>query len=264
MSLEDFQLIDTEPIDNSNLNRDFLKVYHQEGANLENSDQNVEFIFREINNYQQIGTSYLQFNKTVREADNKNFNETNDPATNGLIRLVNNGFSYCFKEGRLATTGATDLQHKKYVGQIFTIMRTLTNKDADLLSHVDNIDESQNRINNTSLKHMLNNNHNDVNSHGKINGHLPREHIFGFCKSFKKITKNLGVHLTFKTGDLQDIIYTTIVNPINITIYNLYLFVPMLIPNIETQAIFTQSMKNNYTISVDPWSTKRKIVNDGS
>ena len=34
MSLEDFQLIDNEPIDNSIVKRDFTKVYHQSGANL--------------------------------------------------------------------------------------------------------------------------------------------------------------------------------------------------------------------------------------
>ena len=38
MSLEDFQLIDIEPIDNSIIKRDFLKVYHQKGANLNDSN----------------------------------------------------------------------------------------------------------------------------------------------------------------------------------------------------------------------------------
>ena len=47
MSLEDFQLIDNEPIHNSIIKKDFLKVYHQQGANLNDSNQNVAFIFGE-------------------------------------------------------------------------------------------------------------------------------------------------------------------------------------------------------------------------
>ena len=53
MSLEDFQILNNEPIDNSNIKRDFLKVYHQQGAQLNQSDQNIEFFFCEINNYHQ-------------------------------------------------------------------------------------------------------------------------------------------------------------------------------------------------------------------
>ena len=66
MSLEDFQLFDNEPIDNSILKRDYIKIHHQQGAQLNNPDQNIEFIFGEINNYHQIGNSYLQFDITVR------------------------------------------------------------------------------------------------------------------------------------------------------------------------------------------------------
>ena len=97
-------------------------------------------------------------------------------------------------------------------------MRALTSKDGDLLSHFNNFNETQNGSNNTLLKQMLFNNHTEANR-GKIKGHLPLEHIFGFCKTFKKITKNLGFHLTFRTNDLQDILFTTlgddIIVPIN-------------------------------------------------
>ena len=54
MSLEGFQLLDNEPIDNSIIKRDSLKVYHQQGAQLNQSDQNFEFILGG-NNYHQIG-----------------------------------------------------------------------------------------------------------------------------------------------------------------------------------------------------------------
>ena len=55
MSLEDFQLIDNEPIDNSIVKRDYTKVYHQQEANLNDSNQKVEFSFGENNIYHQIG-----------------------------------------------------------------------------------------------------------------------------------------------------------------------------------------------------------------
>ena len=64
MSLEDFQLIDNEPIDISIKKRDFIKVYHQQGAQLNDPDQNIEFIFGKNNKYHQIGNSYLQFDIT--------------------------------------------------------------------------------------------------------------------------------------------------------------------------------------------------------
>ena len=49
MSLEDFQLLDKEPFDNSIIKSDFLKVYHKQGAQLNQSDQNYENIFGEKN-----------------------------------------------------------------------------------------------------------------------------------------------------------------------------------------------------------------------
>ena len=51
MSLEDFQLLDNEPIDNSIFKRDFTKEYHRQGDQLNQSDQNIEIIFGENNNY---------------------------------------------------------------------------------------------------------------------------------------------------------------------------------------------------------------------
>ena len=62
-------------------------------------------------------------------------------------------------------------------------MRALTSKDGDLLTHFDNIDETQNGSNNTSLKQMLINSHTEANRE-KIKGHLPLEHIFVFLKTF--------------------------------------------------------------------------------
>ena len=136
MNLEDFQLLSSEPNDNSIIKRDFTKIYHRQGDQLNQSDQNIEFILAENNNYHQIGNAYLEFNITVRKNDDTNFH-FDDP-----IRLVNNGFAFCFKEARLSTTLGSDIEINKFSGQVSTIMRAISNKDADLLSQFDNINEN--------------------------------------------------------------------------------------------------------------------------
>ena len=266
MSLEDFQLLDNEPLDNSIIKRDFTKIYHRQGDQLNQSDQNIEFIFGENNNYYQIGNSYLEFNITVRKNDNTNFHHE-DP-----VRLVNNGFAFCFKQARLSTTIGSDIEINKFCGQISTFMRAISNKDGDLLSQFDNINENDipileqladlpPQIRSTPHQKMLIDNHTDANK-GKIKGYLYLEDIFGFCKIFKKVTKNLGFHLTFKTKDLQNIIYSSMAHDINVTINNLYLYVPNLIPNFETQVMFNEATQNNYKISFDEWYTQRRIISD--
>ena len=137
-------------------------------------------------------------------------------------------------------------------------MRVVSSRDGDLLSQFDNIDEkvgadedaTTDIIQDTSLHKMLIANHENGPNRGKIKGQLPLEHIFGFCKTFKKVTKNLGFHITFKTANLQDIIYTTIAAATtkNVTIISLYLFIPFLIPTTETQLMFNEYIQNNYRI----------------
>ena len=41
MSLEDCKLLDDESIDNSVIKRDFTKIYHRQGDQLNQSDQNI-------------------------------------------------------------------------------------------------------------------------------------------------------------------------------------------------------------------------------
>ena len=266
MSLEDFQLLDNEPLDNSIIKRDFTKIYHRQGDQLNQSDQNIEFIFGENNNYHQIGNAYLEFNITVRKNDDTNFHHE-DP-----VRLVNNGFAFCFKEARLSTSLGSDLEINKFCGQISTIMRAISNKDGDLISQFDNINENDipilerlvnlpPQIRDTPHYKMLIDNHIDANR-GKIKGYLYLEDIFGFCKTFKKVTKNLGFHLIFKTNDLQNIIYSSMGDDIDVTINNLYLYVPNLIPSVETQVMFNESIQNNYKIFYDEWFTERRIISD--
>ena len=108
---------------------------------------------------------------------------------------------------------------------------------------------------------MLIDNHTDTNK-GKIKGYLYLEDIFGFCKTFKKVTKNLGFHITFKTNDLQDVIYTSMDDDIKVTINSLYLYIPNLIPSVETQLMFNEATQNNYKISFDEWYTERRVICD--
>ena len=206
MNLEDFQLLDNEPIDNSIIKRDLLKIYHQQGAQLNQADQNIEFIFAENNNYHQIGNGCVEFDTTVRKSDITNF-PCDDP-----VRLVNNGFAFCFKEARLSTTIGTDNEHNKFCGQVSTIMELISNKDGDLLLQYDNINEndisvlsriadSPPQIRDTPQQKLLINNHTD-NNEGKIKGYLYLEEISGFCKKFERVTENLCFHLMLKTKDL--------------------------------------------------------------
>ena len=177
------------------------------------------------------------------------------------IRLINNDFAYCFTQATLSTTGVMDLEDIKYVGQVSTIMRLFTSKDSEL-SYFDKNGESVINDDNP-LKQILINNHGVEANKGKIKGQLALENIFGFCRTFKKITKNLGFHPKFKMNDLQDIIFTTIANDIHVTINTLYYYVPIIIPNSQTQLMFNEAIMNNYTITFDSCYTERKISNDG-
>ena len=82
MRLEDFQLLDNEPLDNSINRRDFTKTHDRQGDQMNQSDQNNEVFFGENNIYHQIGKAYLEVNITVRENDGTNFH-SDDPS--GLV-----------------------------------------------------------------------------------------------------------------------------------------------------------------------------------
>ena len=95
MSLEVFQLLDNEPFDNGIIKRDFSKVYHQQGAQLSQPNQNIEFICGENINYHQIGNGYLEFDITVRKSDSTNFHY-DDPIRLGKtpLRFVSKNLVY--------------------------------------------------------------------------------------------------------------------------------------------------------------------------
>ena len=68
--------------------------------------------------------------------------------------------------------------------------------------------------------------------------------MFGFFRSFKKVSKYLGFHLMFKTANLQDIIYTSKGDDINVTTNKLYLFIQNLIPSVDTQLMFNEATQS--------------------
>ena len=259
MSAEDFQLIDIEKIDDSIIKRDFIKIYHQSGANVDAENSQINFYFGENHSFIQVGNGYLEFDIRIRRDDGNPF--TIVAPGNDIIRLVNNAFAYTIHDARISTSAGVEIEQNKYVGPISTIMRLVTQKDGDLSTYFDIIDESENGINNSSLKQILINNHTEANR-GLIRGHLPLEHIFGFARSFKKITKGLGFELDLRTSNRKrDILYTTLDNDdVNVTINSISLFIPQLIPSPETQVIFNEAISQNFTLSYESWTTDRKPV----
>ena len=135
---------------------------------MNDSDQTKEYIFGENKNYQQVRNAYLQFELTIEKDVAVAANRV--LVKGDAIRLVNNAFAYCFKEAKLSTTGSGDIEHKKYIGQISTIMKALTSKDGSCLSHFAKIDESESEIENTSLHYHLINSHDVAANRGKIKG----------------------------------------------------------------------------------------------
>ena len=118
----------------------------------------------------------MEFNIIVRKNDGTNF-DNDDP-----IRLLNNGFAFCFKEASLSTTIGGDIEINKFCGQVSTIMRVISYKAGDFLSKFDKINENDMpvlerladlppQIRDTPLQEMLINNHTDANK-GKIKGYL--------------------------------------------------------------------------------------------
>ena len=104
-------------------------------------------------------------------------------------------------------------------------MRLLTQKDGDLSSYFDKIDETEAGIANSTLKQLRIDSHTNDDNKCKIRANLPLELLFGFCKTFKKITKGLGFELQLKTSNEKEkIIYTTLGgNDVNVTINSIYL-----------------------------------------
>ena len=88
------------------LQKDFSKIYHQQGVNLNDSGENIDIIFGE--KIYQIGNAYLQIEIKLKKYRGK-FEDDN---TN-TIRLVNNAPRHLFKEATISTTGGTEIEVNK-------------------------------------------------------------------------------------------------------------------------------------------------------
>ena len=137
-----------------------------------------------------MGNGYLEFDITVRKIDDTSFHY-DDP-----IRLINNGFAFCFKDARLSTTIGSDIEHNTICGHVSTISGVISNKDGDLSSQFDNINENDipilerladlpPQIESTPHQKMLTNNHTDANK-DKIKGYLCLEDFFWILQNFQK------------------------------------------------------------------------------
>ena len=145
MSLDDFQLLDKEPLDESIIKGEFLEIYHQQRAQLNDQLQKVESISGENNNHHQVANSNLEFNISVRHPT-AGFNN------NAEIRFVNFGVAFCFDQVTISTSGGMEIQHGNFLGQVSTIMRSSTINDSDLSSYFNN------NNNDTDEKASMNNN----------------------------------------------------------------------------------------------------------
>ena len=156
-----------------------------------------------------------------------------------------------------------EIEQNKYVGPISTIMRLVTQKDGNLSTYFDIIDESENGINNSSIKQILIDNHTEANR-GLIPGHLPLEYVFGFFRSFKKNSKSLGFELDLRTSNRkQDILYTTIEDEdVNVTINSFSFFIPQLKQSTETQYIFIEAISIKLTIKINIGMLLKNFLNN--
>ena len=99
MSAEDFQFVDDKKIDDSFRKRDFIKFYHQSGADVNNEISIIKFYFGENHIFIQIGNGNLEFVIQTRKAINDNLSKT--APGHDLIRLVNNAFAYTLHDARV-------------------------------------------------------------------------------------------------------------------------------------------------------------------
>ena len=177
-----------------------------------------------------------------------------------VIKLVNNALVHMFEDFYIDTTGGTEIESKRIVPQVSTIMRLLTSKDKDLSSYFAEI-KGKNFIDTLWKQILIDIDKTQANKQ-KILGILQFQQFFEFCKTFKKVPKVLGFHLTFKTTVLQKTVYTRLpAARVNIVHFNhLHLFVPMLIPSPETQSNFNRSIRESFTSSFDSWTTDWKAI----
>ena len=113
----------------------------------------------------------MEFDLRIKETNNTDFTIA-DNDTKDLITLVNDAFAYTLHDARISTSNGVEIEQNVYVEPTSTIMRLVTQKVVDLCTFFEKIDETDDGINNSSIKEILINNH-IVANRGVIRGHLP-------------------------------------------------------------------------------------------
>ena len=216
------------------------------------------FYFSENHNFIQVGNGYLELDIRLRKADNTNFSITSPQ--HDVIGLVINAFAHTIHDARLSASAGVEIEQKN-VGLNSIIMRLVTEKEGDLPTYFDIIDESGNGNKNSSIKQIPIDNHTETNK-GVIRGHLPLEQIFGFAIFFIKKTKGVGFRIDLRTSNRkQDILYTNLGdNDADVTINSISFYKPAKIPNTETQVFFNEAISKTFTTSYESWTTDRKPI----
>ena len=103
-----------------------MKKYHQQGAQKNNSNQGIDFIFGENNDYHQIGNAYLALDNTLRKHGNGSNNLDADGNIEYSNKLVTNVFAYALSVATLSTTEGEEIEVKK-LGPSFIKYETFNN-----------------------------------------------------------------------------------------------------------------------------------------
>ena len=135
MSAIDFQLLDEEKIDDSIIKRDFIKIQHQSRSKVHNGISIIKIYFGENHKFIRFGHRYLEFDMKFKKTDITTF------VNFDVIRLVNNAFSYIIGDARISNSSGFEIEQNKFCGPISTIMRLVTQKDGDLSTYFDIIDQ---------------------------------------------------------------------------------------------------------------------------
>ena len=93
----------------------------------------------------------------------------------------------------LDITHWTEIDQNAFIGPVSTALKMVAQRDGDLYTYFDVIDESEAAINETSIKQILISNPTEAYKE-LITRQLPLD-FFGSCRSFKKFTKGLGFEL---------------------------------------------------------------------
>ena len=87
-SFENFQILDDTSKDTSIIERDYVKIYHQDGAQLNDSNQCIDFFFDEFIYYHQKGNGYLEVDITLGKIGGNFNNFDGDGKNDKSIGLV--------------------------------------------------------------------------------------------------------------------------------------------------------------------------------